>query len=55
MHKVSQVISEVTTLAHIWCATDIPTICSLYRQSHVTAHVSSHITIDDKLNTALDS
>ncbi len=35
--------------------TDIPSIHSLYLQSHATAHASSHIKADDKVNTALDS
>ncbi len=35
--------------------TNIPTICSLYLHSHATAHASSHIKADDKVNTALDS
>ncbi len=33
----------------------IPTILSLYLQSHATAHASSRIKADDKVNTALDS
>ncbi len=40
---------------HIPPFTDIPTICSLYLQSHATAHASSRIKADDKVNTALDS
>ncbi len=35
--------------------TDIPTIHSLYLQSHATAHATTHIKADDKVNTALDS
>ncbi len=40
---------------HISPLIDIPTIHSLYIQSHATAHASFCIKADDKINTALDS
>ncbi len=40
---------------HIPPFTDIPTIHSLYLQSHRTTHASSCIKADDGVNTALDS
>ncbi len=42
-------------MLHIPQFTDIPTIHSLYLQSLATAHASSPIKADDKVNTALDS
>ncbi len=40
---------------HIQPFTDIPTIHSLYLQSHAAAHAPSHIKANDNFNTALDS
>ncbi len=40
---------------HIPPFTDIPTIRSLYLQSHATAHASFRIKADHKVNTVLDS
>ncbi len=40
---------------HIPPFTDIPTIHSLYLQTHSTVHASPRIKADDKVNTALNS